>query len=263
LTDLAVLTIDDEPLALRRLELALAEISGFAHVAQAGGCTAGLCEYAEHRPDIVIVDIKMRDGSGFDFVERLNSGRSPAVIFATAFDSFAVRAFETCAVDYILKPIEVPRLRDALHRARLRLNDNAAAETVVELKAVVENLRQSLPHQGKQPDCEVWVRGSYGAMTRVNLVDIQLVTSEDDYIRLHLADRTFLVRLSIKAFQDQVPEDDFIRVHRTALVRRSAIVGMNRSGGVLSVILADGQRIQAGRIYARTLVAVMKDARLD
>jgi two-component system, LytTR family, response regulator len=262
-TDLSVLTIDDEPLALRRLELALADIPGFTHVAEAGGCVAGLSQFAQYRPDIVIVDIKMRDGSGFDFVERLNPGRSPAVIFATAFDSFAARAFETCVVDYVLKPIEIPRLRAALHRARLRLNDNAAADTVVELKAVVENLRRSLPGQQRCSEREVWVRGSQGAMTRVNLVDIQLVTSEDDYIRLHLADRSFLIRLSIKAFADQVPEGEFIRVHRTALVRRSAIVGVNRSGGGLNAVLADGRLIQAGRIYARALIAMTKDARLD
>ena len=263
MTDLAVMTIDDEPLALRRLELALAEIPGFTHVAEAGGCATGLSRFAEFRPDIVIVDIKMRDGSGFDFVERLNPGRSPAVIFATAFDNFAVRAFETCVVDYVLKPIEVPRLRAALHRARLRLNDTAAADNVVELKAVVENLRRALPGQEERSEREVWVRGTHGAMTRVNLADIHLVTSEDDYIRLHLTDRSFLVRLSIKAFTDRVPEGEFIRVHRTALVRRSSIVGVTRENGGINAVLSDGRLIQAGRIYARTLTAMTTDARLD
>lgn len=263
MTDLAVLTIDDEPLALRRLEFALAEIPGFTHVAEAGGCAAGLSKFAEYRPDIVIADIRMRDGSGFDFVEKLKPGRSPVVIFATAFDSFAARAFETCVIDYVLKPIEVPRLRAALHRARLRLSENAAAETVVELKAVVENLRQSISRQEKLPEQEVWVRGRHGSMTRVNLADIQLVTSEDDYIRLHLPTQSFLIRLSIRAFEEQVPAGEFIRVHRTALVRRSAIVGVTRSEGSLHAVLADGTLVQTGRIYARALTAMTQDARLD
>ncbi|MEQ1552414.1 LytTR family DNA-binding domain-containing protein, partial [Sphingorhabdus sp.] len=231
--------------------------------AEASGCATGLSRFAEYRPDIVIVDIKMRDGSGFDFVERLKPGRCPVVIFATAFDSFAARAFETGVVDYVLKPIEIPRLRAALHRARRRLSDNAAADTIVELKAVIENLRRSIPGQEKPLEREVWVRGTHGAMTRVNLIDIQLVTSEDDYIRLHLSERSFLIRLSIKAFADQVPEGEFIRVHRTALVRRSEIVGVTRSDGSLHAVLTDGRLVQTGRVYARALTALTKGARLD
>lgn len=264
MTALTVMTIDDEPLALRRLALAIAEVPGFTQVAEAGGCEAGMRCFEECRPDIVIVDIKMRDGTGFDFIDRLREDRSPAIIFATAFDHFAVRAYETPAVDYVLKPIEIPRLRAALHRARSRLANGEAETTVAELRAVVENLRRALPGAADASlEREVWVRGSQGTMTRVALTDIRFVTSEDDYIRLHLADRSYLVRMSIRAFAAQVPDEDFIRVHRNALVRRAAIVDVARTGSRVQAVLADGRTVEAGRVYARALLAMVQNARLD
>lgn len=266
MTDLAVMTVDDEPLARRRLALALAEVPGFDLVAEADGCEAGLQQFERSRPDIVIVDIKMRDGTGFDFVERLRADRPTALIFATAFDHFAVRAFDTPAVDYVLKPIEVDRLRAALHRARTRLAESAASADVAELSTVIANLRQGLSDQASMsaasPGREVWVRGRQGAMTRVALADIQSVTSEDDYIRLHVAGRSYLVRMSIRAFAEHVPPGDFIRVRRSALVRRSAIVDVVRSGGQVHAVLADGSRIEAGRVHARGLFDMVRTARL-
>lgn len=260
---LTVMTIDDEPLALRRLELAIAEVPGFVHVADADGCGTGLSRFAECRPDIIIVDIKMRDGTGFDFVDRLQTTRSPAIIFATAFDHFAVRAFETPAVDYVLKPIEIPRLRAALHRARTRLADGAAAATMAELRAVVENLRRAAPGSaGASGEREVWVRGSRGTMTRIAIADIRFVTSEDDYVRLHLADRSYLVRMSIRTFADQMPVDDFIRVHRRALVRRTEIIDVIRTGSRVQAVLADGRTVEAGRIHARGLLDMIRSAQL-
>ncbi|WP_343517709.1 LytTR family DNA-binding domain-containing protein [Sphingomonas sp.] len=264
MSPLTVMTIDDEPLALRRLELAIAEVPGFVHVAEADGCGAGLSRFEECRPDIVIVDIKMRDGTGFDFVDRLKAVRSPAIIFATAFDHFAARAFETPAVDYVLKPIEIPRLRAALHRARARLADGAAATTIAELRAVVANLRRAAPGSVAAPgEREVWVRSNRGMMTRVAISDIRFVTSEDDYVRLHLADRSFLVRMSIRAFAEQVSAEEFIRIHRRALVRRSEIVDVARAGSRIKAVLADGRTVEAGRIYARSLLDMTRRARLD
>lgn len=261
---LTIMTIDDEPLALRRLKLAIAEIPGFVHVAEADGCGTGLSRFAECRPDIVIVDIKMRDGTGFDFVERLQATRSPAIIFATAFDHFAARAFETPVVDYILKPIEIPRLRAALYRARARLADGAASATIAELRAVVDNLRRAVPGSAGAADKQdVWVRGSRGTMTRVAIADIRFVTSEDDYVRLHLADRSYLVRMSIRTFADQIPVEEFIRVHRRSLVRRTEIIDVVRAGSRVQAVLADGRMVEAGRIYARGLLDMIRSARLD
>lgn len=264
MTDLTVVTVDDEPLALRRLALAIADIPGFRLIGEADGCTAGLRRIAECRPDILIVDIKMRDGTGFDLLAGIPSGQVPAVIFATAFDSFAVRAFETPAVDYVLKPIELPRLRDALDRARSRIASDTAAARASEMEAVIANLRAAMAGTPAVPEeREIWVRGRAGTLTRVALADVILVTSEDDYVRLHLNGQSHLVRTSIRAFERELPPGTFVRVHRSALVRRSAITDVVRSSLGVRVILTDGRSIDAGRIHARALLAAMKRERLD
>ena len=103
---ITVLTVDDEPLALRRLELILAKLPEVEHVGSASGCREAVAKIAGLQPDIVLLDIKMRDGTGFDVLNRLSEEQVPGVIFTTAFDHFAVRAFEAHAIDYILKPID-------------------------------------------------------------------------------------------------------------------------------------------------------------
>ncbi len=264
MTELTVVTVDDEPLALRRLALAIARIPGFKVIGEADGCAAGLRRIAECRPDILIVDIKMRDGTGFDLLAGLPPGDMPAVIFATAFDSFAVRAFETPAVDYVLKPIELPRLRDALDRAKARIASDTAAARAAEMESVIANLRTAMTGAAPVPDeREIWVRGRAGTLTRVALSDVILVTSEDDYVRLHLAEQSHLVRSSIRAFERELPPGTFVRVHRSALVRQSAITEVVRSPLGVRVVLANGQTIDAGRVHARALLAAMKRERLD
>ena len=118
MTDLRVLTVDDEPLALRRLHVALENIPDVVHVGSAGGRAEALRQIEKHRPDVILLDVRMRDGSGFDIVEKLMSGEPPVIIFVSAFDDHAAKAFEVRAIDYILKPVGYDRLKSALDRAR-------------------------------------------------------------------------------------------------------------------------------------------------
>src|SRR5258708_11640870 len=114
-----VLTVDDEVLALKRLKLLLQATPYIEHVGEASSCAEALSEIATLAPDVILLDIKMRDGDGFDVVEALaERPNPPLIIFVTAFDHFAVRAFESAVVDYLLKPVERERLAKALRKAR-------------------------------------------------------------------------------------------------------------------------------------------------
>lgn len=115
---LRVFTVDDEPLALRRMQIVLDELADVEHVGGARGCEEAVLAIAQKRPDVLLLDIKMRDGLGFEILEGLPPDYAPAVIFVTAFDGFATRAFEVEAVDYLLKPVETERVRSALGRYR-------------------------------------------------------------------------------------------------------------------------------------------------
>lgn len=255
---LSVLTVDDEPLALRRLELMLGQIPDARLVGSASSCSEAVERIVEMRPDVVLLDIKMRDGTGFDVLDRLPPDLTPRIVFATAFDHFAVRAFEAHAVDYILKPVELSRLGAALARSRASLEADDTREQMLQMRAIIDDLRAGY-HRPEPcpPEDELWLRGTAGTIACVQRADIDMITAEDDYVRLHAGAASYLVRGSIRAAQAKfsLPETDFARVHRRALIRRSAIASVRKSprGGVC-VILRNGTEVASGRVYAKELL---------
>ncbi len=254
MTTLSVLAVDDEPLALLRLEQVLARIPEAKLVGAAGGCAEALDRIRELRPDVLLLDISMRDGSGFDLIKRLPVEAAPAIVFVTAFDYFAARAFETSAVDYVLKPVSVARLREAIDRARARITMNDAVGQLAELRAVVEGLRAKLREE--RSGAEFWIRGGNGGLVRVLPDDVEWIQSEEDYVRLHTRTGSFLMRGSIRGLMPKFDERKFVRVHRNALVRKSAIRAIHRRAvGGMTVELQSGARIAAGRVYAKQLRA--------
>ncbi len=143
MTPLRVMTVDDESLALRRLRLLLQTLPEVEHVGEASGCAEAHAKISELSPDAVLLDIKMRDGNGFDVVEAIaDRANPPLIIFVTAFDQFAPRAFDNAVVDYLLKPVERDRLALALQRARQQLQAKDAEQRVQELQQVLRELQE-------------------------------------------------------------------------------------------------------------------------
>lgn len=255
---ISVLIVDDEPLARRRLELILAKIPGVDHVGSVGSCREAIESIAEVNPDVVLLDIKMRDGTGFDVLDRLPADRHPGIIFTTAFDHFAARAFETHAIDYLLKPVEIERLQIAIDRLRHSLAAADAREQILQMRAVIDDLRAGYHGQDSPPrEDELWLRSAVGALTCVHRRDIEMVTAEDDYVRLHAGSASYLIRGSIKATQADLSlsDEEFVRVHRRMLLRRSSITSVRRSieHGV-RIRLRNGTEVGAGRVYAKKLL---------
>jgi two-component system LytT family response regulator len=255
MTAFTIVTVDDEPLALRRLEIVLGGMPGAKLLGSAMSCDEAVALITEKRPDIALLDIRLRDGTGFDILDRLPKDVTPAVIFITAFDHFAIRAFEVSAVDYVLKPIDPPRLREAIDRARARLAADSSVGQVREMRAIIDDLRAEFHNKARSPyETELWIRGATGSLTRVPLDLVDWVSSEDDYVRLHTGATSHLLRLSIRAFEGRVDPAQFIRVHRAALVRLSRITEVRRTPtGRREVILQGGTRISAGRVHAKRL----------
>lgn len=252
---LSVLAVDDEPLALRRVEALLARTPGVRLSGTAAGRDEALAAIAAQKPDAVLLDIHMRDGSGFDVVAALPPDSRPAIVFVTAFDHFAIRAFEVAAIDYILKPIEPARLAAALDRVRASMVSVDAEARFEEMNTVIANLRARIAEREGDPhEREVWLRGTTGALTRVDLDDVEWVSSEAEYIRLHTNAGSHLLRLSITGLERKVDPRKFVRVHRRALVRTDRIREVRRGSlGGSEVVLTSGQVVGAGRIYAKQL----------
>lgn len=260
MTGCSVLIVDDEPLAIRRLEILLKAMPGVRHAGSAASRREAVHAIAELRPDIVLLDIRLRDGTGFDVLEQLPADASPAVIFTTAFDHFAIRAFAVSAVDYVLKPIEAARLQEAIERAQMRLAADNAARENAEMRRVIADLRAEFHAAGPSPyETELWVRGVSGSLTHVALDQVDWVSSEDDYVRLHTPSGSHLLRLSIKALSERIDSTRFVRVHRAALVRIAAIAQLRQTAtGRRDVILRDGTRIATGRVYAKRLREMLR-----
>jgi two-component system LytT family response regulator len=267
MSQVSIVAIDDEPLALRRLELLLRGIPRTNLIGTATNCDDGTALIAERRPDIVLLDIRLRDGSGFDILERLPDDVSPAIIFVTAFDHYAIRAFEISATDYLLKPIDASRLEDAIERARSRTQAENAVSQLQEMQLVIANLRAEFHDKQQSPfESELWIRGATGSLKRISLDHVDWVGSEDDYVRLHTGETSHLLRLSIRALEARVDPTQFVRVHRSALVRLDRIAEVHRTSlGRREVLLRDGTRISAGRVYAKQLhrILVRRDGLAD
>lgn len=253
--NIRILTVDDEALALRRLQLLLRAIPNVEHVGEASSCKEALSRAEVLSPDVMLLDIKMRDGDGFDVAERLAElPDSPVIIFVTAFDRFAIRAFEDGAVDYLLKPVERERLERALRRARHRLEINDAEQRVAELQTLVRNLRAAAAQEGDDEfQTEFWLRASNGVV-QVAVDSIDCVSSEDDYVAIHTHSGSHLMRGSIRQFERRVEPGHFVRVHRAWLVRKSGIAELRtpRFGGA-ELLLRSGKRVPVGRVYLKAL----------
>ena len=255
MSSLRIVAVDDEPLALDRLKVLLAECPGAELVGSANGCTAAQAVITRHRPDLILLDIQMRDGSGFDLLEQLPEGDAPMVAFVTAFPKYACQAFGVRALDYLLKPVEQEDLDAMIRKARGHLELTSAQDRIAELKRIIEELRSDNPGASdRSHEREIWIRHRGTDHVRVPTEAIDWITAQDDYASIHAAGREHLLRISLDRLMESLDPKQFTRVHRSYVVRneRVAKVALKRVG-TREVILHDGTRIPVGRVHARNL----------
>ena len=241
---LRVLIADDEPLATERLQLLLARAEGAALVGTAADGEAAVTLSEELHPDLLLLDIAMPGLDGIGVARTLASQNpAPAVVFVTAFDQFAVAAFEVAAVDYLMKPVDPARLQRALDRAR----------------AYIEQRRERGPAQAPAESTwidEFWASDLTG-LVRIAARDVDRVSAERDYMRLHVGRRSWLVHHSMTALEDGLHPDLFVRLHRSAIVRKDFIAGFSRNpSGRWIARLADGTEQPVGRLYSDRVRAI-------
>ncbi|HEY8572513.1 LytTR family DNA-binding domain-containing protein [Phenylobacterium sp.] len=243
--------VDDEPPAIRRLSLALAEMPGVAVVGTAGDGAQALELIAAGGLDVVLLDIRMPGLSGLDLLRAVPREGAPVFVFVTAYSRFAAEAFELAAADYLLKPVEFERLRQAIDRARQTLASRAAAERISELEKVVAAMKSGTaePPEGGWLT-ELWVPDR-GERLRLPVQLIDWVEAERDYVRIHSRGRSFLIRKSIRDLEAELDPAAFLRVHRAALIRRDRVARIaRRPGGLSTVILQSGAEVPVSRRLA-------------
>ncbi|MEO8618213.1 MAG: LytTR family DNA-binding domain-containing protein [Sphingomicrobium sp.] len=242
---LSVLIADDEPLATERLQLLLARQGGIDLVGTASDGEAAMRMAEALKPAVVLLDIAMPGMDGIEVARALARTRpTPAVIFVTAFDQFAVAAFEVAAVDYLMKPIDPARLAESLDRARqhLRSRDNQVG---------------GAERDEESPYLEEFWASDRSGLVRIAARDIDRITAERDYMRLHVGARSWLIHHSMAALEEQLDPGRFVRLHRSSIVRRDFIAGFSRNAsGRWVARLADENEQPVGRLYSDRVKAI-------
>jgi two-component system LytT family response regulator len=257
-----ILIVDDEPLARRRLVLLLAELGHEGPAVMTAEGVSEALECLEREPvDVVLLDIRMRDGTGFDLIRRLPPESAPAIVFVTAFDDFAVRAFEIAAADYLVKPVSAERLGLALDRAAQLVSSGTAdsrRDALSRIAASEPSDRDRASAAGA-PEREFWIRQAGGDFVRLEIAAIDYAVVEEDYVRIFAGDRSYLLRESIRGLRARLNPDEFVQVHRSAIVRISELAEITRSRmGRAEVLLRGGQRLPLGRVHGKAIQRLVR-----
>jgi two-component system LytT family response regulator len=231
------IVVDDEPLARQTLRLLLAREKDFVVVAECGHGADAIEAIGRERPDVLWLDVQMPEVDGFEVLRRLGPGAVPAVIFVTAFDRYALQAFEQHALDYLLKPFSDERFATVLERTRVRLRERTAASMAERLSDL---LSATAPRQ-------LVVRDA-GRTLVLPCADIIWIEAEDYCARLHLRGRTVLVRDSLRALAEALDKSRFVRVHRSAIVNVGCVREIEPlASGDQRLTLSDGTVLRVSR----------------
>ena len=227
------LIVDDEPLAIERLQILCAKIADVSLVGTATNGGSALRMIKALTPDLVLLDIQMAGINGIAVAQALaDHDMRPALIFVTAYDHFAVAAFDVAAVDYLLKPVEAGRLERAI--ARVCASSRPAGEPAPSPSTFTREFW--VPHRAE--------------IIRIATQDIELIVAERDYMRLHVGTRSFLLHETITELERRLDPAEFVRLHRSTLARRDCIAGFKHNGaGSWQAQLRDGRWLRVGRTY--------------
>jgi two-component system LytT family response regulator len=247
------LIVDDEPLARERLAGLLAAEPDIEIVGQCRDGEEAVKAILEHTPDLVFLDIQMPQMNGFEVIEAVGAEKMPLVIFVTAHDQHALRAFQVRALDYLLKPFDRDRFHDALERARRQVERDDSGEIGRRLLALVKDLRRD------QPRTDRLVVKSGGRLFFLRADEIDWVEAAGNYVRLHVGSTSYLLRETMNAIEGRLDPEKFFRIHRCRIVNMERIQELQPwLNGEYAVLLRTGTRLTLSRGYREKLQERLK-----
>jgi two-component system LytT family response regulator len=236
-----VLLVDDEPLARSNLSVLLRLDPEIEIVGECGSGQEALAKIREARPDLVFLDVQMPECDGFDVLELLGADAPPAIVFVTAYDQYALRAFEAGALDYLLKPFDNARFDRALHRAK---------QTIAR--------GRNAPGKDAPRKLEALAVKGVGQVAFVKISEIDWIEAADYYASLHVGARIHLLRRSMADLEQELDPAVFCRIHRSTIVNLSRVKGLNLGAdGEYEVLLENGERLRLSRRYRKQLQSRM------
>ncbi len=239
-TRIRALIVDDEPLARSNLRVLLGQDTDIVSIQECGSGAEAVKQIQAERPDLVFLDVQMPECSGFEVLKRLEADEPlPVIVFVTAYDEYALRAFDAGALDYLLKPFDDARFQLAMQRAKQQL-------------AVKESLAT--------PEASRLMVRSAGQVVYVPIPDIDWVEAADYYVCLHVGDKSHLLRKSMAELEQELDPRMFCRIHRSTIVNLRNVSTLEiDAAGEYEVILAGGHKLRLSRRFRKDLLARMQE----
>lgn len=248
------LIIDDEPLARERIRTLLYDEQAVEIIGECGNGLAAVAAIAAQRPDLIFLDVQMPELSGFEVLEALEPGQIPVVIFVTAYDQYALRAFEVHALDYLLKPFDRERFHKALLRAVAHLRHMHEGEFHQRLHAL---LQQAEPQP--KPLSRLVIKNG-GRVFFLKTDDIDWLEAAGNYVRLHTGAEIHLLRETIKVMESRLDPEKFLRVSRSTIVNIDRLQEMQPwFNGEYLILLKNGGRVTSSRGYRAKIDALLSN----
>lgn len=236
--------IDDEPLARTRIKTLLREHDGFDIVAECADGASAIESIEKLRPDLIFLDVQMPECSGLEVLEALDEDVRPLVVFVTAYDAYAVRAFDFHALDYILKPLDRERFNDAVKRIRQSVDRNDLEVLNRKLSQLIESSQKERRFLNR-----VIIKAS-GRVTFLRVVEIDWIEAAGNYVRIHWGEQSHLLRETMNALEEKLDPEMFLRIHRSVIVNIDRIKELQPAfHGDYFVILKNNKQLPLSRGY--------------
>jgi two-component system LytT family response regulator len=238
--EIKTIIVDDEPLARRGLRQLLASHIDFKVIAESRNGVEAISAVRSLHPDLLFLDVQMPEPDGFGVLKEIGSSLMPLVIFVTAYDEFAVRAFDAYALDYLVKPIQEKRFIEAVERVRERIRSNEAVAMSARLAELLEEQRREALKQ------RVVVPTSSGELL-LDASEIDWIEADDYYAAIHAGNRRHLIRESLLSLEARLDPAQFVRTHRSAIVNIARVREVRNEASEMVLVLRDGQSVPVSR----------------
>lgn len=249
------LVVDDEPLAREGITTLLQAAIDFQVIGHCANGEEAIEAIEAKKPDVVFLDVQMPEIDGFQVLESLDPKHMPTVIFVTAYDQYALRAFDIHAVDYLLKPVDVERFEQALERTRKRLESKRTNGTDKHLKSLLEELKS------RDQKLERLVVKTGGKIFFLRTEEIDWIEAAGDYVKIHINTIEHIIRERITELESKLDPSRFLRIHRSTIVNIDRIKEMQPMFyGDYVVILRNGTQLNLSRTYREKISKLMKSS---
>jgi two-component system LytT family response regulator len=251
--------VDDESFSVQRLAVMLSRFGDVELVGSESIPSRALDRITHTATDVIFLDIEMPGLKGLELARKIieRSSAPPCIVFVTAYTEFAVGAFETGAIDFLVKPVQQKRLAAALDRVRGALESRFARDRLFEILGQLDRLRDDRARTPQQHDY-LWIN-QRGKIVKIDLIQAIRISAEGEYVRIIFPDSTYLYRESLGAISDRLSVRGFVRVHRSHIVNAHHVVSVDRDGSNQQISLDDGSSVPVGRSYRQ----IVRNLRID